>query len=162
MRDLPTRNLLKKIEIFKLINLKIRIFLLKKIEIILIYQYEFINIMEDYLNRLQNNDTNLIELNLFNKNIGDNGAIAISETLKVNTTLQELNISSNNIGENGAIAISEALKVNTCLQILNISYNKIGENGEIAIKNALQYNYSLKEIYGVDVGDLFEYVFLFH
>ena len=31
--------------------------------------------MKDYLNRLQNNDSNLIELNLWNNNIGDNGTI---------------------------------------------------------------------------------------
>ena len=80
--------------------------------------------MKDYLNRLQNNDASLVELDLFN----------------------------NNIGENGAIAISESLKFNTHLQHLNIVYNNIGENGPIVIKDALQYNYSLKEIIGV--GDL--------
>ena len=82
--------------------------------------------MEDYINRLQNNDASLIELNLYCNNIGDHGTIAISEALKVNTSLQELYIYDNNIGNYGIIAIN----------------------------NALQYNYSLKQIYGIDVGNL--------
>ena len=90
--------------------------------------------MEDYINKLQNNDTSLIELNLAFKNIGDNGAIEISKVLKINTTLQYLDIcNSGNIGENGAIAICDALKVNTSLRKVNISSNNIGENGAIAI-----------------------------
>ena len=85
--------------------------------------------MKDYLNRLKNNDASLVELDLFNKNINENVAIAISrvcftlskikrnslEALKINTSLQELNINVNNIDNNETIAICEALKVNTTL-----------------------------------------------
>ena len=124
--------------------------------------------MEDYLNKLQNNDENLVELDLYRKNIGETGAIAICQALKVNTHLQKLNISGNNIGENGAIAISrvcfslslikwnnlEALKVNICLRRLHIKNNKNNKTGTNAIRNALEYNYTLEKIFGINAKDL--------
>ena len=47
--------------------------------------------------------------------IGDQGATAIGEALKVNGALTELRLGSNNIGPSGATAIAEALKVNGAL-----------------------------------------------
>jgi hypothetical protein len=45
--------------------------------------------------------------------IGDEGAIAIAEALKVNAVVTTLGLYNNNIGPEGAIAIAEALKVTT-------------------------------------------------
>ena len=73
--------------------------------------------------------------------IGDEGAHALSEALKVNTTLTSLylkcavttkvksrhnyncktKITGNRIGVEGVCTLSEALKVNTTLTILNLS-----------------------------------------
>ena len=47
--------------------------------------------------------------------IGDEGAKAIGEALKVNTSLTEIDLGHNKIGTEGAKAIGEALKVNTSL-----------------------------------------------
>ena len=44
--------------------------------------------------------------------IGDDGAKAIAEALKVNPVLTVLDLHYNNIGVDGAKAIAEALKVN--------------------------------------------------
>ena len=70
--------------------------------------------------------------------IGDEGAQAISESLKINTSLTTLNLGSdkkirnekdrrnekkwigNEIGYEGAKAISESLKINTTLTELNL------------------------------------------
>ena len=53
----------------------------------------------------------------FNK-IGDQGASAIGEALKVNGALTTLRLGNNNIGEQGVIAIANALKVNGALKTL--------------------------------------------
>ena len=45
-------------------------------------------------------------------NIGDRGAIAIAEALKMNVALQELHLSDGIIGDAGAMALAEGLKVN--------------------------------------------------
>ena len=45
-------------------------------------------------------------------NIGDRGAIALAEALKINVTLQELYLSDGMIGDAGAMALAEGLKVN--------------------------------------------------
>ncbi len=50
--------------------------------------------------------------------IGDEGAKAIAEALKVNAAVTTLYLGSNNIGDEGAIAIAEALKVNAVLKNL--------------------------------------------
>ena len=48
-----------------------------------------------------------------NNAIGDEGAAALAEALKVNTALTWLDLKDNEIGDEGAAALAEALKVNT-------------------------------------------------
>jgi len=72
--------------------------------------------------------------------IGDKGAVAIAEGLKVNHRLTTINISKNNIGEKGAAAIAEGLKLNQGLTTIDISLNNIGEKGEETISGQLQRN----------------------
>ena len=48
--------------------------------------------------------------------IGDDGAKAIAEALKVNPVLTTLDLWNNSIGPEGAMAIAEALKVNPLLK----------------------------------------------
>ena len=79
--------------------------------------------------------------------IGDDGAKAIAEALKVNPVLTELNLNGNfNIGPEGAKAIAEALKVNPVLTTLSIWDNKIGNEGAKAIAEALKVNPVLTEL----------------
>jgi len=54
-------------------------------------------------------------LALGGNSIGDEGAKAIAEALKVNAVVTTLALGNNNIGNDGAKAIAEALKVNVVL-----------------------------------------------
>ena len=52
---------------------------------------------------------------LYNNQIGDQGAMAIGEALKVNGALTSLWLAENKIGDQGATAIAKALVVNGAL-----------------------------------------------
>jgi hypothetical protein len=58
---------------------------------------------------------------LWRNNIGDQGATAIVDALKVNGALTELQLGSNNIGPSGATAIADALKVNGALKLKRLA-----------------------------------------
>ncbi|KJE93094.1 hypothetical protein CAOG_003935 [Capsaspora owczarzaki ATCC 30864] len=77
---------------------------------------------------------------LGDRQIGDDGAEAIAEALKVNTTMSELDLGKNQIGVAGAQSIAEALKVNTTLTTLYLDRNQIGDAGAEAIAEALKVN----------------------
>jgi Ran GTPase-activating protein (RanGAP) involved in mRNA processing and transport len=97
----------------------------------------------------------LTKLELGNNSIGDNGAKAIAEALKVNAVVTELGLNANNIGPEGAIAIAEALKVNAVVTTLNLMYNSIGAEGAKAIAEALKVNAVVTTLYlyGNSIGD---------
>ncbi|KOO27154.1 hypothetical protein Ctob_012414 [Chrysochromulina tobinii] len=97
----------------------------------------------------------LTELNLTGNNIGDEGAVAIAEALKVNAAVTNLFLIYNNIGDEGAIAIAEALKVNAVVTNLHLDANNIGAEGAKAIAEALKVNAVLTAL-GLcdsDIGD---------
>ena len=84
--------------------------------------------MDDFqaiLERIRNNDPTLTALDLGNKNIGDLGAQALAEVLKVNTNLKNINLAVNGIKDKGVKYIAEVLKVNTSLKSLNLVHNEI-------------------------------------
>ncbi|KJE97322.1 hypothetical protein CAOG_07749 [Capsaspora owczarzaki ATCC 30864] len=89
---------------------------------------------------------NLFTLCLHNNKLGDAGATAIAEVLKVNTTLKALGLAKNQIGEAGAQAIAEALEVNTTMTSLSLNENRIGEAGAQAIADALKVNTTLTDL----------------
>jgi Ran GTPase-activating protein (RanGAP) involved in mRNA processing and transport len=60
----------------------------------------------------------LTSVDLRVNSIGDDGAKAIAEALKVNAVVTTLYLYDNNIGPEGAMAIAEALKVNAVLKNL--------------------------------------------
>ena len=78
----------------------------------------------------------LTSLELRSNSIGDDGAKAIAEALKVNPVLTELNLWNNSIGPEGAKAIAEALKVNAVLTKLNVGYNLLDEQAALGIVRA--------------------------
>jgi len=55
---------------------------------------------------------------LCDNKIGDQGATAVAEALKVNGALTNLNLFINKIGDQGATAIAKALEVNGALTAL--------------------------------------------
>ena len=66
--------------------------------------------------------------------------------LKSNISLKELNLYQSNIGVEGAKALADALKTNTKLTKLDLVFNKIENEGAIALASALEKNQTLTEI----------------
>jgi len=78
----------------------------------------------------------LTDLNLMWNQIGDEGAIAIGEALRVNASLTSLDLANNWIGDKGGVAIANALAVNATLTKLGLGYNSIGDEAKGTIRNA--------------------------
>ena len=72
-----------------------------------------------------------------NKEIGDEGAKALAEALKVNETVKKLYLRSCGIGDDGAAAIAEALRSNTSLEYLDLDDNGFGEQGKQLLRDAV-------------------------
>jgi len=73
-----------------------------------------------------------------NEEIGDEGAKALAETLKVNKTVKQLSLQVCGIGDAGAAALAEALRSNTSLTTLDLSPNDgIGEKGKQLLRDAV-------------------------
>ena len=105
--------------------------------------------IEDYANEIKEGlqmNTKLISLTLCN--IGNNGAITLAEAIQVNSTLQKINISNNSISDDGAAAISNSIKFNTLnsLQELNISHNNITNDGIKVLAEVIEINSTLQNI----------------
>ena len=92
-------------------------------------------------------NTTLQTVTLESNNIGDAGATALAEALKVNTTLQTVNLQFNKIGDAGATALAEALKVNTALQTVNLEDNEIGDAGAVELAEALKVNTTVQTVH---------------
>ncbi|KAL0245109.1 hypothetical protein GEMRC1_009189 [Eukaryota sp. GEM-RC1] len=83
------------------------------------------------------------KVNIGGYSIGDEGAIAIAEALKVNSSVTNINLWNNSIGDEGAIAIAEALKVNSSVSTIYLWKNSIGDEGASALVDALKINSSV-------------------
>ena len=79
-------------------------------------------------------------------NISDDGVKVICDWLENAKTLQELDISHNEITSNGTTKIAEVIQVNATLQKLDISFCCITNDGAIVISNYLKNNNSLQEL----------------
>ena len=86
------------------------------------------------------------KLDMSCNSISDDGAAAISDSLKINVSLQELNLAENNITNEGAKKIAEAIQVTKTLQKLNLCNNNISDDGAAAISDSLKINVSLQEL----------------
>jgi phosphoribosylformylglycinamidine (FGAM) synthase PurS component len=85
-------------------------------------------------------------LGLDDNKVGDDGAKAIAKVLKDNSTLQYLVLDNNNIGAEGARTLAKILNKST-LQKLYLSNNNITNGGAEAISQALKTNSTLKVLY---------------
>ena len=94
--------------------------------------------------RLKKNS--LESLNISTNDIGDDGALAIAESLQFNNSLLQLIISRCKITCDGAVGISNMLKKNKTLKYLSIYNNPIGDNGITVIAEALFTNSNLKKL----------------
>ncbi|KAI8593813.1 hypothetical protein BDZ88DRAFT_101325 [Geranomyces variabilis] len=82
-------------------------------------------------------DSPVRHLSLRSNKMGDAGAKALAEQLKVNKTMVSLNLWDNQIGKEGVEAIAEALKVNVTLLSLSLGMNNIGDDGASALAKVL-------------------------
>ena len=85
-------------------------------------------------------------LNVSSNSISDNGAIAISEYLKINNTLKELDISDNKITGQGITKILQAIQMYTALSLLDVSHNDMSRCNKVvtSLYAHLKQNNSLK------------------
>ncbi|OJW53854.1 MAG: hypothetical protein BGO67_07105 [Alphaproteobacteria bacterium 41-28] len=90
-------------------------------------------------------NTNRQALRLYSTNIGNKGAIILGEILRAKISLRDLTLHSTNIEDEGVIALCEALKINTTLHSLNVEC-KIGAEGAQALGEALKVNTTLREL----------------
>ncbi|KJE95257.1 hypothetical protein CAOG_05730 [Capsaspora owczarzaki ATCC 30864] len=91
-------------------------------------------------------NTTMTWLALWQNQIGEVGARALAETLKVNETVTKLDIWRNQIGDAGASAIAEALKVNTTVNMVDLGGNQISDIGASAIAEALKVNKTVTKL----------------
>jgi Ran GTPase-activating protein (RanGAP) involved in mRNA processing and transport len=78
--------------------------------------------------------------------VGDVGAEAFADMLKINRTLTSIDLSENDIESKGAIALAAALKDNQKLVSLDINNNDIGDEGVKALADMLKINQTLTSI----------------
>ena len=85
------------------------------------------------------NELDILELNIAYNNICEEGAKALSSTLKQCFRFRMLEISHNNIGKNGTQALAETLKNSNELHNLDISSNALGNDGVKALSDGLKH-----------------------
>lgn len=94
---------------------------------------------------LKNNT--LTDLNLFNNQIGSDGATALPGTLRINQALKKVYLSNNNIGDEGVRKLVEALGNNntTHLNHLDISKNNYSKEVIKDIRKTLDKLYLIAD-----------------
>ncbi len=89
---------------------------------------------------------NMESLNLSNKNIGNEGVIAIAEALKENQIITTLDLHNNFIGPEAATALAEVFKVNSTITMVNLRWNNMGDTGATALAEALKENSTIQSV----------------
>ncbi|KAL0238264.1 hypothetical protein GEMRC1_012737 [Eukaryota sp. GEM-RC1] len=89
-------------------------------------------VLSQVLEEMRNGSVTKIDLKYYS--IGNEGAIALAEALKVNSTVTEIYLMNNSIGNEGAIALADALKVNSTVTQIILWSNSIDSETEQLIK----------------------------
>jgi Ran GTPase-activating protein (RanGAP) involved in mRNA processing and transport len=76
-------------------------------------------------------------LDLQDSQVGNAGAVALGEGLKVNTSLTSIDLQDNKIGDTGAAALAKGLMFNTSLARIDLSSNVLGNIGAKAMATVL-------------------------
>jgi len=79
----------------------------------------------------------LVELDLSDNDLGDEGCAILSEVLKFNRSIHTLKLADNDISDVGLSEIVQSLRSNTTLRHLNLSGNQISDQGVEALCNIL-------------------------
>lgn len=91
-------------------------------------------------------NASLQHLELRNNDFTCRGGKALAEALTVNVVLKHLDLHSNNLGAEGGKALAEAVKVNSTLQHLDLTFNNLGSEGGKALAEALKTNIGLQKL----------------
>ena len=86
------------------------------------------------LHHWQGGAPNVVEVNLFNNSIGDEGCIALADALAApSSALRTLYLERNAIGDRGTAALGTALDRNTALETLGLLGNEMTDTGRVAL-----------------------------
>jgi Ran GTPase-activating protein (RanGAP) involved in mRNA processing and transport len=95
----------------------------------------------------------LLDLNLSVNEIGNEGVIAIANSLREDDMehghcyLKRLSLEWSQITDEGASHLAKCLEKNSKLTYLNIAHNKIGSQGAVQLANTFKINFTLKEVF---------------
>ena len=105
-----------------------------------------IRVLADFLNTTP--ELNLKNLDIFNSDIGDDGAKLLATIIKKRTTITSISFRSCKIGDEGAKALTEVIKSNADCRInkFELRENIFGIEGTSAIAQMLTTNNSITEL----------------
>jgi len=83
---------------------------------------------------------------LYENDIGDSGAQALAEALKINKCLTALDLRCNRIECTGAMALAAALPVNVHLRQIDFCYNLIRDDGARRLIDGLKQNATIEQM----------------
>ncbi|XP_033902193.3 leiomodin-1 [Acipenser ruthenus] len=105
------------------------------------------SIFDETLEKIQNNDPELTELNVNNSEvIKTDMLIRFSEALKTNTFVKVFALANTRADDHVAIAIGAMLRTNKTVKSLNLDSNHLTSKGISAVVRALQCNSTLTEL----------------
>lgn len=87
----------------------------------------------------------LVELDLSDNDLSDEGCVLVAEILKFNRSLHTLKISDNEISDSGMSELIQALRFNSTLRNLNVSGNLVTDRAVIELCQVLPQS-SLKNL----------------
>jgi len=95
---------------------------------------------------LQENSTALLELHLGRNRVDGTGTASLATASQNNDTLLVLSLDDNMIGDEGTLALAECLLSNTILLRLGLRNNKIGNAGAMALARSLRGDTKLQKL----------------
>jgi hypothetical protein len=93
-------------------------------------------------------------VDLWNNQIGVEGATALADTLKVNMSVTTISLGHNQIGIEGASALAEALKVNTSLTYVYLGFNGVDKSNLATVKKLTDRNIRLHRLFVFDAQQM--------
>ncbi|XP_030076235.1 leiomodin-1 isoform X2 [Microcaecilia unicolor] len=105
------------------------------------------SIFDEDLERVKNNDSELIELNVNNSDcITIETLMSFTEALEFNTVVKVFALANTRADDHIALAIAAMLRTNKTITSINLDSNHITGKGILAIFRALQHNNTLTEL----------------
>ena len=93
-------------------------------------------------------------LYIFNCNINNTTAVILTEGVEYNIRLKVLKLVANSIGDEGAMAIADSIKCCSSLHWLDLSLNRIGDEGAAALVSSLDSRSNFKlHLFGNCISD---------